>query len=511
MKISSKLNELKPIDLNCNVFDVYSYDGLTIQELLCQFFTKINECINISNETIDLASWLVNEGLKIEVVEKLMLWLNDGTLENLINVNLFNTLHTKIENIENKMSLDPDMFEGSDIEKLQQAVDYVINNNYEEIILHRIYNITGGSIYINKSGEFPRKPIYIKSLNGGIEKHDNGFVFTSNNKNVGELFISDMKITSTQGVGAKVYDVSKLIRINSNNNYYSNIDYVFYDDSDYAQSIRSGYDYFTFIKCVCKIRYGYDIHFNNCLCEESYKFFEDDEIEKHYINNNISITDCVIENIKDLAIKMNGCQSLNISNNYFELNNGYIKLGQYGASGCNISANFFYDTGDLKPCIEIEGGDNKKYTLSSNYVSGTLELVRCNNNSIKFLDLANHISDGAILSSNLKIVKSFDEYSNLQGNKGVKVNSGVKQFTYKIDYFEVGANEEVEKIIENTDNIKLDDLISVTQNNLGNSVIVYPVKVRDDGITVKVKNIGSERNGCHLYVNVIKLNNTNLY
>ena len=25
MKISGKLNELKPADLNCNVFDVYSY------------------------------------------------------------------------------------------------------------------------------------------------------------------------------------------------------------------------------------------------------------------------------------------------------------------------------------------------------------------------------------------------------------------------------------------------------------------------------------------------------
>ena len=43
----SKINELKPYDLNCNIFDVYSYDGLTMQDLLCQFFTKINECIKI--------------------------------------------------------------------------------------------------------------------------------------------------------------------------------------------------------------------------------------------------------------------------------------------------------------------------------------------------------------------------------------------------------------------------------------------------------------------------------
>ena len=48
MKISSKLNELKPTDLNCNVFDVYSYDGLSMQELLCQFFTKI--CLHVLNK-----------------------------------------------------------------------------------------------------------------------------------------------------------------------------------------------------------------------------------------------------------------------------------------------------------------------------------------------------------------------------------------------------------------------------------------------------------------------------
>lgn len=100
MNISDKIKNLKSTDLNCNVFDVYSYDGLSMQELLCQFFTKINECIKVSNETIDLASWLVNEGLKIEVANKLVLWLEDGTLENVINVNLFNTLHTKIESIE---------------------------------------------------------------------------------------------------------------------------------------------------------------------------------------------------------------------------------------------------------------------------------------------------------------------------------------------------------------------------------------------------------------------------
>nr|DAT60045.1 MAG TPA: parallel beta-helix repeat-containing protein [Caudoviricetes sp.] len=103
MDLNKKLEELKPYQLNCNVFDVYSYNGLTMQDLLCQFFTKINECINVSNETIDLAKWLVNEGLEIEVVKKLMIWLEDGTLENIINVNLFNTLNEKINGLSSQI------------------------------------------------------------------------------------------------------------------------------------------------------------------------------------------------------------------------------------------------------------------------------------------------------------------------------------------------------------------------------------------------------------------------
>ena len=160
MKISSKLNELKPTDLNCNVFDVYSYDGLSMQDLLCQFFTKINECIKVSNETIDLASWLVNEGLEIEVVKKLMLWLEDGTLENLINVNLFNTLNTKIYNITSNIQT---MFVYSN-SNFQEIIDYCITNNIKQINVNEDIELSSGvnfkefEGYVFGKGKIKAKP-----------------------------------------------------------------------------------------------------------------------------------------------------------------------------------------------------------------------------------------------------------------------------------------------------------------------------------------------------------------
>ena len=103
MDLNKKLKELKPQQLNCNVFDVYSYNGLTMQDLLCQFFTKINECVKSTNDVIDLTDWLVNIGLEEEVVKKLMVLIEDGTVEKLINVNLFKTLNNEINGLSSKL------------------------------------------------------------------------------------------------------------------------------------------------------------------------------------------------------------------------------------------------------------------------------------------------------------------------------------------------------------------------------------------------------------------------
>src|SRR5699024_5667665 len=153
MDLNKKLEELKPYQLNCNVFDVYSYNGLTMQDLLCQFFTKINECITVSNETIDLAKWLVNEGLELEVVKKLMIWLEDGTLENIINVNLFNTLNEKINGLSSQLEhiakhADIPTYNLGHITDdmgvtrgIQSVLDEISNTGIGRILLDRVYEI----------------------------------------------------------------------------------------------------------------------------------------------------------------------------------------------------------------------------------------------------------------------------------------------------------------------------------------------------------------------------------
>ncbi len=130
-----RINSLDRCSLNCNKFSIYDYDGFSMQELLCQFFTKINELADSVNTTLELVEWLVNEGLELAVVAQLEIWLNDGTLAEIINETIFNELNAKINNLQK--SVDLLTFYGckgdgvtDDSEPLQNAINFCVANNY---------------------------------------------------------------------------------------------------------------------------------------------------------------------------------------------------------------------------------------------------------------------------------------------------------------------------------------------------------------------------------------------
>ena len=163
MNIKNKLKELKPTDLNCNVFDVYNYNGLSMQELLCQFFTKINECVDVANNTLDLTEWLVNEGLEKEVINKLLLWYEDGTLEELINKTLLENLNNKINEVSSQVEY---------VEKNKLNVIYPSNkldntdyNNIMNEINKYNYVVLGNGVF-NLT-----KPIELNNGNCTIQGH----------------------------------------------------------------------------------------------------------------------------------------------------------------------------------------------------------------------------------------------------------------------------------------------------------------------------------------------------
>lgn len=95
--------------LKCNSsISVYDFNAFTVQELICQLFTKMNEVINQSNIytglVTDVLNWIQNEGLKDEVNNVLELWKIDGTIENIINHNIFNSIQSELQNLKDKDS-----------------------------------------------------------------------------------------------------------------------------------------------------------------------------------------------------------------------------------------------------------------------------------------------------------------------------------------------------------------------------------------------------------------------
>lgn len=114
-------------------YHVHDCDGYTIEELLMQFFYKINETIDIVNEYSKLVSalieWIVNEGLKDLVNEKLEEMAQDGTLSEIINEQIFGELNGKIDSLE----LSFDDFKKLIYNELEQMQEDIENKLKESI------------------------------------------------------------------------------------------------------------------------------------------------------------------------------------------------------------------------------------------------------------------------------------------------------------------------------------------------------------------------------------------
>ena len=97
------INHLKGLEINT----IYNFDNsFSINELLCKFWEKLEETINISNESIDILNWIKEQGLTEEVQTLINQLVGDGTIEQMINVKKIEELRTLIyANVEELRAL----------------------------------------------------------------------------------------------------------------------------------------------------------------------------------------------------------------------------------------------------------------------------------------------------------------------------------------------------------------------------------------------------------------------
>ena len=75
---------------------VYDYEDYTQLEINSKLIQKMDEVIENCNNAFEFMDYIKEEGLIDEVINTLLAWKEDGTLENIINQNIFNELNSKV-------------------------------------------------------------------------------------------------------------------------------------------------------------------------------------------------------------------------------------------------------------------------------------------------------------------------------------------------------------------------------------------------------------------------------
>ena len=250
---------------------VYGFNDYTLNELICKLAQKMDEVITQSNESFNYLDWLKGQGLSDEVIKILLDWKENGTLETIINENIFNGLNTKIDNFVDTMEIE--------LNKVNSQLDILKNNafcitdyggvgdgitdNTEVLktIISKINVISknGGAIFLPQ-GEFLitndlliNKKVTIFGL-GNATRIKLGGKITVDNNPYNSLRIQDMEIETITSTAC--FDIFKNVTNNSTINQSLNTDLIFTNVHFYTE-LDTGK--FIDIKQTC------DSIFSNCI------------------------------------------------------------------------------------------------------------------------------------------------------------------------------------------------------------------------------------------------------
>lgn len=153
MTVSKKLIEnVTELKKALNEISVYDLDVYTAIELYYKIANKLNEVIKelsrfegvVSDEVIkqnEKLLYLLGEGLTNEVIKKINQMIEDGTMDSIINHNVFNSLNTKVNNNTNNINNIFKNVEEEEGNTLKEKIDLCISKGYKKLILPTLETI----------------------------------------------------------------------------------------------------------------------------------------------------------------------------------------------------------------------------------------------------------------------------------------------------------------------------------------------------------------------------------
>ena len=354
----------------------------------------LKEIENQLNNTIDTIMSTINEKeealrsemlgklntFKDEIMQSVAAYKNeiDTTLNELIesNNNFKNECNEKLDNLENRTSSNivyvSECEGNTDNEKLQKAFDTVKSLEHDHtIIIDKPLTLTR-TININK--KINGYKTIVKGNGNRITLQGSFNFFSSHSeyttRNAGDVCFKEIEFL---GDGEpNLINGDRLIRIEFINCSMYYIKSIVYS-ADYTQSIYVK-DCFIFgasstNAILFNTENNYDLRITDNRIEEINSFFTFSACNGAYINNNL------IEGIKGFTVKAKqnaGCQALEISNNYFELNGSYLDFTELKGYGLKVSNNYFHESDTNKVMIYLPvyhyGGNHyqDKYLFDSN-------------------------------------------------------------------------------------------------------------------------------------------------
>ena len=216
------IDSVNNLKVALNEISVYDFDVYTSMELyykIAENFNKVIKELNrfegvISDEVIkqnEKLLYLLGDGLKIEVVDKINEMVEKGVFDTIINHNIFNNLKNDINNVksqlEHKASKD-------DIARISTGTPLFASSTAEMTDTTRTYvNTTDGYVYIYSVGSWTKTSILYQSTgiqDKSISEEKTTFIEVSPN-----LFDKDNCIQGKALVGGSGNNINSMTDANS--------------------------------------------------------------------------------------------------------------------------------------------------------------------------------------------------------------------------------------------------------------------------------------------------------